>query len=543
MQEAYTEGLVQLAIQSLNTKQITSAKRAAASYNVPRTTLRRRRAGTQSRRDCQPNSKKLTKIEEDVIVERILDRDSRGWAFTKKGIEEMANTLLAERGGGVVGKNWVDNFIKRQSRLKTQWSRSYDRQRALTEDPRVISPWFTLVKSFKEKHGIQDDDIYNFDESGFMMGVIASQMLVIGSERRGKRKAIQPGNREWVTVICSINATGWAIPPFIIFAGRVHISSWYEDKSIPRDWVIELSSNGWTTNELGIAWLKHFNKHTEARTRGTHRLLIIDGHESHHSLEFDRLCKELNIITLCMPSHSSHLLQPLDVGCFSPLKRAYGNEVSGLARNHTNHIAKETFLQAFKAAYNKAFTKDNICASFRGAGLVPHDPEAVLSKLDIKLRTPTPAISEDLPWQSQTPSNAREIEAQSTLIRDRLRRHKSSSPTSIIESINRLEKGSAKVMHDIALMRKEMRSLREAAEIATKRKSRKRKYIRNQETLTVGEMADLVAPNEVGGQEENKKPENKVRIGRRCRRCGNIGHNSRTCQVEIEDSEDSDGSE
>jgi hypothetical protein len=128
MQEAYTEGLVQLAIQSLNTKQITSAKRAAASYNVPRTTLRRRRAGTQSRRDCQPNSKKLTKIEEDVIVERILDRDSRGWAFTKKGIEEMANTLLAERGGGVVGKNWVDNFIKRQSRLKTQ-SRLADRKR------------------------------------------------------------------------------------------------------------------------------------------------------------------------------------------------------------------------------------------------------------------------------------------------------------------------------------------------------------------------------------------------------------------------------
>jgi len=242
-----------------------------------------------------------------VIVERILDRDSRGWAFTKKDVEEMANTLLVERGGQVVGRNWVDNFVRRRSGLKTQWSRPYDRQRALTEDSRAISPWFTLVKSFKEKYGIQDEDIYNFDETGFTVGVISSQMLVTGSERRGKRKAIQPGNREWVTVICCTNATGWAIPPFIIFAGKVHISSWYEDKSIPRDWVIELSSNGWTTNELGIAWLKHFEKHTKARTKGTHRLLIIDGHESHRSLEFDRLCKEQNIITLCMPSHSSHL--------------------------------------------------------------------------------------------------------------------------------------------------------------------------------------------------------------------------------------------
>lgn len=60
-------------------------------------------------------------------IEHILDQDSRGWAFTKKGVEEMANTLLTERGGQVVGRDWVDNFAKRQSGLKTQWSRSYNR--------------------------------------------------------------------------------------------------------------------------------------------------------------------------------------------------------------------------------------------------------------------------------------------------------------------------------------------------------------------------------------------------------------------------------
>jgi DDE superfamily endonuclease len=364
-----------------------------------------------------------------------------------------------------------------------------------------------------------------------MMGVISSQLLVTGSERRGKRKKIQPGNREWVTVINSIGAAGWAIPPFIIFAGKVHISSWYENDLLPHDWVIELSNNGWTTNELGIAWLKHFNKHTKARTKGTHRLLVIDGHESHHSIEFDRICKEEKIIALCMPSHASHLLQPLDVGCFSPLKTAYGNGISALARNHTNHIAKETFLPAFKTAFNKAFTKENICASFRGAGLVPHEPEVVLSKLDLRLRTPTPAVSEDLPWQSHTPSNAREIEAQSTLIRDRIRQHKSSSPASIIESINRLEKGSAKVMHDFVLLREEMASLRQAAETATKRKSRKRRYIHSQETRTVGEMTDLITPTKVDAQEEGKKPRKRVQKARHCGRCGNTGHNSRTCKV------------
>jgi hypothetical protein len=119
-----------------------------------------------------------------------------------------------------------------------------------------------------------------------------------------------------------------------------------------------------------------------------------------------------------MPPHSSHLLQPLDVACFSPLKRAYGDAISALARNRTNHISKEAFLPAFKAAFTKAIIKENILAGFRGAGLVPHNPEAVLSKLDVKLRTPTPPQPDDVAWEAKTPRNAREMEAQSTLIRN-----------------------------------------------------------------------------------------------------------------------------
>jgi hypothetical protein len=92
-----------------------------------------------------------------------------------------------------------------------------------------------------------------------------------------------------------------------------------------------------------------------------------------------------------MPPHSSHLLQPLDVGSFSPLKRAYSHRIESLIRDYINYITKLKFLLAFRAAYNQSITKKNICASFQGAGLVPHDPEAVISKLDVKLRTPSPA--------------------------------------------------------------------------------------------------------------------------------------------------------
>jgi hypothetical protein len=412
---------------------------------VPETTLRRRRAGKPARRDCQRNSKKLTQLEEEVIVRYILNLDERGFAPTYAAVRDMADKLLAARCAGQVGQKWPANFVKRTDSVKTRFNRAYDRQRALCEGPILIRSWFELVEQTKAKYGICDEDVYNFNEAGFMMGKITTQLVVTGSEKRGRPKAIQPGNREWVTVIQGINAAGWAIPPFIIFAGQYHLSAWYAE-DIPRDCAIAVSDIGWTTNELGVEWLKHFIKHTEGKVVGARRLLILDGHESHHSLQFQELCKENNIFTLCMPPHSSHLLQPLDVGCFSPLKRAYSREIEALIRHHINHITKLEFLSAFKAAFTRSFTVANICSAFRGAGLIPLQPDVVLLKIDMRLRTPTPTALPEAIWEARTPSNVRELEAQSTLIRDRVRRHKSSLPALIIKAIGQLKKGAEVMM-------------------------------------------------------------------------------------------------
>jgi hypothetical protein len=529
------EADIQLTISSLNKHQISSVRAAAQTFNVPRTTLRHRRGGIPARRDCQPNSKKLTQREEEVIVSYILDLDQRGFAPTYAAVRDMADKLLAARSAGQVGVHWPRNFVKRTDSLTTRFNRAYDRQRALCEDPALIRPWFELVEQTKAKYGICDDDVYNFDEAGFMMGKITTQLVVTGSERRGRPKAVQPGNREWVTVIAAINAAGWAIPPFLIFAGQYHLSAWYEE-DIPRDWAIAVSDNGWTNNELGVEWLKHFNAHTKARVVGARRLLVLDGHESHHSLEFQELCKENNIYTLCMPPHSSHLLQPLDVGCFSPLKRAYSREVEALIRHHINHITKLEFLPAFKTAYNRSFTSANICSAFRGAGLVPLQPDTVLSKLDVQLRTPSPATLPEALWEARTPSNVRELEAQSTLIRERVRRHKSSSPASIIEAINQLKKGAEVMMLSAELMRDRIASLERANEAASARKQRKKKRLQKRGVLIKGAGEDLLAQREAEQQiaYEQRQGGEQSGVSRqalaRCTRCRETGHNSRTCK-------------
>jgi hypothetical protein len=104
-----------------------------------------------------------------------------------------------------------------------------------------------------------------------------------------------------------------------------------------------------------------------------------------------------------MPPYSSYLVQPLDISYFGPLKKAYGYQIEELIRMHITYITKLEFFCAFKEAFFTSFTEKNIQKAFTGAGLILYDPERVISKMDIRLRTLTPLISRPgtpLPWLS-----------------------------------------------------------------------------------------------------------------------------------------------
>jgi len=138
----------------------------------------------------------------------------------------MADALLAARGQDPppqpVGKKWVSRFIQNQPELQTKWTRRFHSQRATCEDPIAITAWFKLVEETRQTYGVLDQDIYNFDETGFAMGVAGTSKVVTSSDRVGRAVIIQPGNREWVTAIECVNASGWSLPPFMILRGKVH---------------------------------------------------------------------------------------------------------------------------------------------------------------------------------------------------------------------------------------------------------------------------------------------------------------------------------
>jgi hypothetical protein len=543
------EARIILAIEAIRTSKKLSQRSAAKIYKVPLSTLSDRIAGRTHRPETRPNRQKLSDLEEGVIIRYILDLDSRGFAPRLAGVEDMANYILESRGADRVGKLWAHRFVQRRPELKTRFNRVYDFQRALCEDPELIGAWFRLVQNMRAKYGVLDCDFYNFDETGFMMGIITPAMVVTRADRRGRGKAVQPGNREWATAIACINGEGWDVPPFLVVQGKNHLANWYTDGGLPNDWVIKPTSNGWTNNETGLEWLKHFEKHTAACTKGPYRMLVLDGHESHESAEFQEYCKAHNIITLCLPPHSSHLTQPLDIGCFSVLKRAYGRQIETFIKAHINHITKIEFFLAFTTAYKESITAQNAQAGFRGAGLVPFNPQAVISKLDVRLRTPTPTrppSSDANPWVSQTPSNPIEALSQTTLVRNRIARHQGSSPTPLFETVTALAKGTERMAHEMTLLSAEVRTLRAANEALSKRRRAKKTRVRQGGALTVEDAQDVLAQKEAeeqarrdkrseGGRQNEGQPSK-----RRCGTCNQTGHNARTCQEAIDISSLSD---
>jgi hypothetical protein len=325
----------------------------------------------------------------------------------------------------------------------------------------------------------------------------------------------------------------------IIFAGKVHQSVWYDsdDHQLPSDWVIALSDNGWTNDALGLFWLKNmFDKHTKNRTIGRYRLLILDGHGSHGTAEFDRYCSENSIIALCMPPHSSHLLQPLDVACFSVLKQKYGNRIAENMQLGINHIDKQEFLAAYPGTRAEALNTNNIKAGFTATGLIPFNPSRVLSKLQTGMsasepdsetpetRTP-PEPQPEAHWTPKTPRDIRTLEMQADALTQSLAQLQlGSEGTHTKRAIAQIVKGCQMAMHNALILDHENKRLTAANKGQKKKRAKNRSYIATGGTLTVAEGAELA-------EQANRatEPSERTRAPPRCSLCRLLSHKANRC--------------
>jgi hypothetical protein len=143
-----------------------------------------------------------------------------------------------------------------------------------------------------EKYRITAENIYNFDEKGFLMGFGRTMKRIMTQEalKSGRiKKSKQDGSREFISILACISAIGKWIPPLLIYKGELGdlMSTWVDEVKIDSQAHFTVSSNGWSNNAIGLVWLKKvFERYTKPARTTQKRLLIVDGHSSHVNIAF-----------------------------------------------------------------------------------------------------------------------------------------------------------------------------------------------------------------------------------------------------------------
>lgn len=359
---------------------------AARKFGITRGTLRRRLDGTGPRQPQHSPQAKLKAAEEKSLLDIIYRLDNLNLSVTKKWITDAANTIIKEKTStrnprpNYVGPRWVDNFIKRhQFNVQKGQIRSQDRQDA--EDYDTIKNYFDILQKAIAEKGISPGCIWNMDETGFQIGTTQEGSVVTQRKKKTSYRGT-PLNRELATSIEAISATGDFIrPPFLVAAGKQHMASWYRVEELPDNTNIAVSDSGYSNDVIGLAWLKFFNQETKKRGSSAARLLIIDGHGSHHTYEFIQYATDNNISIFGLPSHCTHLLQPLDVVIFSPIKHYYSEAINQLVRDGLNAITKIEFFTIIHNVRLRTMQENSIKSAFRNTGIWPYMPSIILDQI------------------------------------------------------------------------------------------------------------------------------------------------------------------
>jgi len=377
------------AIESLEPGEQFSYRQLATQFACSRTTLARRHQGLASSRSTMAENQQALYPQQELELLRYIKKlTEQGLPPTRAMIRRFGSDIAKKE----LGKNWVDRYIQRHEvDLISRWATGIDRSRHQADSQSKYSLYFELLRSKLSQYDIEPCNMYNMDEKGFMLGVLTRSKRVFSRRlyEEGKIKAhIQDGSREWITLLACICADGSYIEPSLIYqsaSGSIQ-DSWLQAFD-PNDQRAYFSSSpsGWTNNDIGLAWLKQvFDRSTKPKARRSYRLLILDGHGSHLTMDFIEYCDRNRILLAIYPPHSTHTLQPLDVVMFKPLSSAYSNQVAAFMERcqGLTSMSKRDFYPMFMAAWEASFKEETILKAFKATGLSPLEPEVILRRFN-----------------------------------------------------------------------------------------------------------------------------------------------------------------
>jgi hypothetical protein len=322
----------------------------------------------------------LTPHEANAVVEFLLQQKAFGQPVRMKHMPSIAfsatrNRPLVDRPLKPPGPNWAKAFERHRPELVAKKNRPQDWNRYSIYDK--VKYWFEMIGEQLQNPDVLPENVYNMDEIGVMLSMLNSVKVLVGKDDTQAYRGARV-KRTMVTAVECISADGRCLDPMIIWPAKTHRANWTTHPT--PGWVYAYSDTGFTDSYISLQWVKLvFDPQTKQRANMKPRMLIWDGFGTHETLEILEFCFENNIILCRLPSHTSHKLQPCDVGVFGPLKTAYREQVERMERGGVNTVGKQHFTYLYSPARVGSLTKRNIIAAWRGSGLFPLNPERVLA--------------------------------------------------------------------------------------------------------------------------------------------------------------------
>lgn len=262
------EAAITMALATLKKDPKLSIRKAAIRHGVPYRTLYDRKVlGRQSYRLAHVLEQKMTPVQEAFLVKYAKQLEDSGIPAGRELLQAQAQRIIRRSGNPtvVLGTTWIDAFLKRHPTLQMKRPETLERQRKLATDPRVFEQHLTMFRDAIASHQIKENNIWNMDEKGFMLGKV-NKVKVVCRRGRGPPILQSDGSREWVTVLEAVSGTGHVLSACIVWKGKYHLAGQYVPGVGKAGTRFACTPNGWTSNELAQEWLEqHFEPVTRPR--------------------------------------------------------------------------------------------------------------------------------------------------------------------------------------------------------------------------------------------------------------------------------------
>ena len=319
----------------------------------------------------------MTSEEERRLAQYIVDMCDMGFGLSRQDVMRVAYSIVEKSGrehpfsNGMAGRAWFDGFRSRNPNLTIRISQPLSYCRATAANKEIVDDFFAKLGSIYARLNLLSKpmQIFNVDETG--ISVVHKTGKVITQIGRKNVWSITSGEKgKTHTVITCVSASGFAIPPMMIYP-RKRMNEKLKQGAIPET-LFECSDSGWINEELYTKWFKFFLTNIPP-TRPV--LLIEDGHSSHISIDVIKLARDNGIHLLCLPAHTTHMLQPLDVGVFKSLKLKFSVACKKYLSSHPGQVITTDILASLLAqTWPESVTPVNVMSGFRKCGIYPLNP-------------------------------------------------------------------------------------------------------------------------------------------------------------------------